>query len=124
MRSPLILHVCCACALTARPSTDKQLGDSAQSSFAQAWGTGYALDNVRSSCASAACAPCGAEVGAPQASEWQDVFKTALKAVLLLVILDLLRITKDGPWFEQHGARRASCGGVFCAAVLTRDARS
>ena len=64
----------------------KQLGDGAQTSFAQAWGTGYALDN---------------------ATEWQEVFKTAVQAVLVLVILDMLRVTKNGTWFEQHGAARA-----------------
>ena len=59
----------------------KQLGPEAQDSFSQAWGIGYALDN---------------------ASEWQEVAKTAAKAALILVILDMLRITKNRPWFEEH----------------------
>ena len=50
-----------------------QLGPAAEQEFAQTWGIGYALDN---------------------ASEWQDVAKTAAQAALVLVILDLLRITK------------------------------
>ena len=61
----------------------KQLGADAESQFAQQWGVGYAMDN---------------------ASEWQDVCVTAVKTALILVVLDLLRITKDRPWFEEHGA--------------------
>ena len=58
-----------------------QLGSDAESQFAQQWGVGYAMDN---------------------ASEWQDVCTTAVKTALILVVLDLLRITKDRPWFEEH----------------------
>ena len=36
------------------------------------------------------------------ASEWQEVLQTAVKTALVLVVLDLLRITKDRPWFEEH----------------------
>jgi len=80
----------------------KTLGDSAQKEFAkvrpfvercrfllstcsdalglaQTWGVGYSLNNI---------------------SEWQEVFKTAAKTALVLVVLDLLRVTKDRPWFE------------------------
>ena len=57
----------------------RQLGDKAQQEFAKTWGVGYALNN---------------------ASEWQEVFKTAAKTAVILVILDLLRVTKDAPWFE------------------------
>ena len=49
--------------------------------LAQTWGVGYSLNN---------------------ASEWQEVFKTAAKTALILVILDILRVTKDAPWFEEH----------------------
>ena len=28
------------------------------------------------------------------------MFKTAAKTALILVILDMLRVTKDAPWFE------------------------
>ena len=45
------------------------------------WGVSYALDNC---------------------SEWQDVAIEACKVALILVVLDLLRITKDRPWFEEH----------------------
>ncbi len=59
----------------------RQLGDKAQSEFAKTWGIGYALDN---------------------ASEWQDVLKTAAQAALLIVVLDLLRLSKNVSWFEAH----------------------
>ena len=59
----------------------KQLGPDAEQQFASQWGVGYALDN---------------------ASQWQDVAKTAVKTALILVVLDLLRITRDRPWFEEH----------------------
>ena len=59
----------------------KQLGANAQAEFAKTWGVGYALNN---------------------ASEWQDVFITACKAALLVVILDALRLTKNSSWFEEH----------------------
>ena len=59
----------------------RQLGDKAQEEFAKTWGVGYALNN---------------------ASEWQDVLKTAAQTALVLVILDMLRVTKDTPWFEEH----------------------
>ena len=58
-----------------------QLGSDAETQFANQWGVGYAMDN---------------------ASEWQDVCTTAVKTALILVVLDLLRITKDRPWFEEH----------------------
>ena len=57
------------------------LGSDAESQVANQWGVGYAMDN---------------------ASEWQDVCTTAVKTAVILVVLDLLRITKDRPWFEEH----------------------
>ena len=33
-------------------------------------------------------------------TEWQEVFKTAAKAALLIVILDALRVTRNSDWFE------------------------
>ena len=47
----------------------------------QTWGVGYAMNNC---------------------SEWQDVFKTAVKAALLIVVLDALRVTRNSDWFEEH----------------------
>ena len=35
-------------------------------------------------------------------SEWQDVAKTALQTALVLVVLDMLRLTKNSSWFEEH----------------------
>ena len=56
-------------------------GPEAQNSFSQTWGVSYALDNC---------------------TEWQDVFIEASKVAVILVLLDLLRFTKDRPWFEEH----------------------
>jgi hypothetical protein len=61
----------------------RQLGANAQDEFAKTWGVGFALNN---------------------ASEWQDVAITAAKAAVLLVILDMLRVTRNRPWLESHGA--------------------
>ena len=61
----------------------KNLGPEAQNSFSQTWGVSYALDNC---------------------SEWQDVAIEACKVALILVILDLLRFTKDRPWFEVRAS--------------------
>ena len=49
--------------------------------FTKTWGVGYALNN---------------------ASEWQEVFKTAVKTALLIVVLDALRVTRNSDWFEEH----------------------
>jgi hypothetical protein len=59
----------------------------------QTWGVGYALNN---------------------ASEWQEVFKTAAKTALILVILDLLRVTKDAPWFEARELARVQLQHYRC----------
>ena len=49
--------------------------------MAQTWGVGYGLNS---------------------ASEWQEVAKTALKTAVVLVVLDLLRVTRNSKWFEEH----------------------
>lgn len=66
----------------------KTLGSDAQSQFAQTWGIGYGMDN---------------------ATEWQEVFKTALKTAVVLVILDLLRLSKNATWFEVRHPNRRRC---------------
>ena len=63
-------------------------GPEAQQSFSQTWGVSYALDNC---------------------TEWQDVLIEACKVALILVILDLLRFTKDRPWFEARERRPGGC---------------
>ncbi len=90
----------------------RQLGSSAQEEFSKTWGVGYAINN---------------------ASEWQDVAKTAVQAAIVLVVLDFLRLTKNSSWFEEHGARAhvvmlvpppTSCVAhacpSLCAVVLQR----
>ena len=109
------------------------LGSDAQTEFSKTWGIGYALDNVRYTCCSASARRPEPPLrqlrhvtARTQASEWQDVIKTAVQAALVLVILDLLRITRcapatrtpahrggrtgrsparsrrDRPWLEEH----------------------
>ena len=65
---------------------------------AQTWGIGYGMDN---------------------ATEWQEVLKTAAKTALILVILDLLRLTKNASWFEEHGMCYP-CVLLITASLLTR----
>ena len=59
--------------------------------LAQTWGVGYSLNNI---------------------SEWQEVFKTAAKTALIIVVLDLLRVTKDRSWFEVRQ------GGAGCIQLV------
>ena len=56
---------------------------------AQTWGVGYALDN---------------------ASEWQDVLKTAVQAALVVVVLDALRLSRSSSW--------CVAGVCVCSRVL------
>ena len=92
-------------ALTRRSLADKNLGPEAQNSFSQTWGVSYALDNC---------------------TEWQDVAIEACKVAVILVILDLLRFTKDRPWFE---VRKPAASSVLsgpdasCRALGTRRLR-
>jgi hypothetical protein len=96
----------------------KQLGPGAEEKFSSQWGVGYAMDSC---------------------TEWQEVAKTAVKAALILVravtercaravsvsrrhlqvVLDLLRITRDRPWFEQHGAFSGVGRKLLCDLPLT-----
>jgi hypothetical protein len=59
----------------------RQLGASAQNEFANSWGIGFALNN---------------------AAEWQEVAKTAAQTAVVLVVLDVLRITRNADWFAEH----------------------
>ena len=40
--------------------------------------------------------------GLDNATEWQEVFKTAAKTAVVLVVLDILRLTRNSKWFEEH----------------------
>ena len=59
----------------------RQLGDSAQSQFAQSWGISFGLDS---------------------AQQWRDVVSATIKAVVILLMLDVLMIRGNRPWFEEH----------------------
>jgi hypothetical protein len=96
-----LLPSLCACELTRpRAPADKNLGPEAQNSFSQTWGVSYALDNC---------------------SEWQDVLIEACKVALILVVLDVLRITKDRVWFEARDVERGPvCVWVFLKPLSYR----
>jgi hypothetical protein len=78
----------------------KQLGADAESEFSSQWGIGYAMDSVRHVFSAQhpqrtrATLALRRLIARAQASEWQEVLKTAVKAALILVLLDLLRITR------------------------------
>lgn len=54
------------------------LGKDAETAFSQQWVISWALDN---------------------AQQWQEIVKTAVKAAILLYLLDRLRIISDVTWF-------------------------
>ena len=58
-----------------------RLGPAAEEEFASSWGIGVGLDNVQ---------------------QWKDVAQEAVKAALIAVLLDRLRITRNGPWLESY----------------------
>ena len=58
----------------------RNLGQDAEVQFAKTWGVGVGLDNVQ---------------------QWKDVAQEALKAALLIMILDMLRATSHRQWFED-----------------------
>ena len=74
----------------------RNLGDKAQQEFAKTWGIGYGMDN---------------------ATEWQEVLKTAAKTALVLVILDLMRLSKNSSWFEEHVDFAAMQATLFSGAA-------
>lgn len=59
----------------------ERLGPSSQEAFAQTWGVGVGLDN---------------------AQQWKDVAHEALKAALIMVLLERLRITRGPRWLEGY----------------------
>ena len=71
----------------------KNLGPELQSQFANSFGVSY---------------------GMGAAAEWQDILKEAGKALLLLVILERLYMTRPVTWLEQH------VDYLSCQALLFR----
>lgn len=55
----------------------RTLSAGAEQSFASTWGISQALD---------------------QAAKWQDVLKEAVKASIIIVVLDILRIRSHSQW--------------------------
>ena len=58
----------------------RSLSPAASQTFAGTWGVSQALD---------------------QAQQWKDVLNEAVKASIILVILELLRLSSDLQWFED-----------------------
>lgn len=59
----------------------RRLGPDAEQEFSRAWGIGVGLDNVK---------------------QWTSVAQEAVKAAFIAVLLDQLRITRNGPWLESY----------------------
>ena len=57
------------------------LGKKAQDEFTTSWGVSY---------------------GMGQATEWQDIFDEAVKALVILAILERLQLTRHSDWLESH----------------------
>ena len=58
----------------------KLLGDQAQSEFARTWGISYAMNAV---------------------TEWRDIAVEAVKATIILIILERLFLTRNSAWLEE-----------------------
>ena len=114
------------------------LGEGAETSFTQSWGIGYGAPprcwRGNGAGAAGGAARADAPPAAPamdNASEWRDIFTEAAKVSLILVILDLLRVSRDASWFEEHvdfvsmQAVLSACPAsrlepYACAGALTR----
>ena len=59
----------------------KLLGDQAQSEFARSWGISYAMNAV---------------------TEWKDIAVEAVKATVIMIILERLFLTRNSAWLEEH----------------------
>ena len=59
----------------------KLLGDQAQSEFARSWGVSYGMN---------------------AATEWKDIVVEAVKATIILIILERLFLTRNSAWLEEH----------------------
>ena len=59
----------------------KLLGDQAQSEFTRSWGISYGMN---------------------AATEWKDIVVEAVKATVILIILERLFLTRNSSWLEEH----------------------
>ena len=59
----------------------KLLGDQAQSEFARSWGISYGMN---------------------AATEWKDIAIEAVRATIVLIILERLFLTRNSAWLEEH----------------------
>ena len=81
----------------------RQMGDQAQKKFTQSWGVNF---------------------GVGSASEWQDVAQAAIQAAVIVVILDMLHITRDGSWFEQQVDFLSTQASLFSGAATSSLGRA
>ena len=59
----------------------KLLGGSAEQEFARSWGVSYGMN---------------------AATEWKDVLTEAVKAAVILAIMERLFLTRNSSWLEEH----------------------
>ena len=59
----------------------KLLGADAESSFARSWGVSYGMN---------------------AATEWKEIGREALKAAIVLAIMERLFLTRNSSWLEEH----------------------
>ena len=59
----------------------KLLGDQASAEFARSWGVSYAMN---------------------AATEWKDIVVEAIKATVILIILERCFLTRNSAWLEEH----------------------
>jgi hypothetical protein len=89
----------------------KTLGPNAQEEFSKTWGVGYALNNAsewqvrewRGRRGAPSCWSAPADASFLLRRDGQDVAITAVQTAVVLVLLDLLRITRNAPWLEEQG---------------------
>lgn len=75
------------------------LGDGSQRHFLRDWGVGLGVDNLR---------------------QWQDVAKEALKAAVVLAVLDRLGLVGGDPWLEIHLDTLSVQSTLFHGRALSR----
>jgi hypothetical protein len=74
------------------------LGEGAESSFARSFGVSFGIN---------------------QATEWQDIAKEALKAVIIMAILERVFLSPHLSWLEGASLQRRGGGACSCSALLT-----
>ena len=74
----------------------RKLGDSAQKQFSATWGLGCAMDS---------------------AAEFREILNTAVKAGLVIVVLEELYIVANRQWFEGHIDHLSTQAALFAGTA-------